>query len=394
MPRKEFVAFTRLDASDVNSFLMDQSVMTFADSAARDSAIPTPVEGMTSYLEDSNSLEVYDGSAWNTFNPSSGNAIINGAFEINQRNFTSSTSNVYGLDRWNLLADDGTNTYSVQQFTPGAAPVAGQEAKQHARVVVSGQTLASARALLRQPIEGVRTFAGQNVTFSFWAKAGSGTPFIAVAISQVFGSGGSPSAAVTVTTSKQQISTTWNRYVFNFTIPSIAGQTIGTNNDDVLYPAIWFSGGSDRNSITDSMGIQNNTFDIWGVQLEAGTVATPFRRNANSIQGELAACQRYYYQVASGLNAALGIAVNISTTLTTNVIYLPVEMRALPTLIQTTGTSYYRVNQVNYNSFTAIDQQTTKISEIYVTGSGLTTGLSGMSRCNNALASIAFSAEL
>jgi hypothetical protein len=64
MPRKEFDAFTRLDASDVNTFLMDQSVMTFAGPAARGSAIPTPVEGMLTYLENSNTYESYTGSAW------------------------------------------------------------------------------------------------------------------------------------------------------------------------------------------------------------------------------------------------------------------------------------------------------------------------------------------
>jgi hypothetical protein len=64
MPRKEFDAFTRLDASDVNTYLMDQSVMTFASSAARGSAIATPVEGMVTYLEDSNDLSLYNGSAW------------------------------------------------------------------------------------------------------------------------------------------------------------------------------------------------------------------------------------------------------------------------------------------------------------------------------------------
>jgi hypothetical protein len=64
MPRKEFEAFTRLDASDVNSFLMDQTVMSFAGTAARGSAIPSPVEGMTTYLEDANFYESYTGSAW------------------------------------------------------------------------------------------------------------------------------------------------------------------------------------------------------------------------------------------------------------------------------------------------------------------------------------------
>jgi len=72
MPRKEFVAFTRLDASDVNSFLMDQSVMTFADSAARDSAIATPTEGMFTYLQDTKTLEFYDSVDWVAVIPDGG----------------------------------------------------------------------------------------------------------------------------------------------------------------------------------------------------------------------------------------------------------------------------------------------------------------------------------
>jgi hypothetical protein len=64
MSRKVFTAGEVLAAADVNSFLMDQSVMSFAGSAARESAIPSPVEGMVSYLEDSDVLSIYDGSAW------------------------------------------------------------------------------------------------------------------------------------------------------------------------------------------------------------------------------------------------------------------------------------------------------------------------------------------
>jgi hypothetical protein len=62
MPRKEFESFTRLDASDVNTFLMDQTVMTFAGTAARGSAIPTPTEGMVTYLADTDSFEFFDGT--------------------------------------------------------------------------------------------------------------------------------------------------------------------------------------------------------------------------------------------------------------------------------------------------------------------------------------------
>lgn len=53
-----------LAAAEVNTYLMEQSVMVFADSAARTSAIGTPTEGMLSYLKDTNAVEYYDGSAW------------------------------------------------------------------------------------------------------------------------------------------------------------------------------------------------------------------------------------------------------------------------------------------------------------------------------------------
>lgn len=62
--RKTFQQFEFATAADVQGYLMDQSVMVFADSAARGSALGTAVsEGMVSYLKDTDSLEVY-GTAW------------------------------------------------------------------------------------------------------------------------------------------------------------------------------------------------------------------------------------------------------------------------------------------------------------------------------------------
>jgi len=62
--RKVFAANEVLTAADVNGYLMDQSVMVFADAAARTAAIAAPSEGMASYLIDTSSFEIYDGSAW------------------------------------------------------------------------------------------------------------------------------------------------------------------------------------------------------------------------------------------------------------------------------------------------------------------------------------------
>jgi hypothetical protein len=63
MPYKNFTPSELLSA-DVNTYLMNQSVMTFDNASARSSALTLPVEGMMSYLKDSDTLWIYNGSAW------------------------------------------------------------------------------------------------------------------------------------------------------------------------------------------------------------------------------------------------------------------------------------------------------------------------------------------
>ena len=64
MPRKVFTAGEVLTSADVNEYLMDQAVMSFAGTAARGSAIGTATEGMLTYLADSDSFEFFDGSSF------------------------------------------------------------------------------------------------------------------------------------------------------------------------------------------------------------------------------------------------------------------------------------------------------------------------------------------
>ena len=66
MPRQVFTAGEILTAASMND-LSDATVMVFDDSAARGSAIPSPSEGMVTYLKDTDSVEVYDGSAFGPF---------------------------------------------------------------------------------------------------------------------------------------------------------------------------------------------------------------------------------------------------------------------------------------------------------------------------------------
>jgi hypothetical protein len=56
-----------VNASEFNTYIMEQTVMVFADSSARDSAISSPSEGMFVFLKDTNTLQFYNGSAWTNF---------------------------------------------------------------------------------------------------------------------------------------------------------------------------------------------------------------------------------------------------------------------------------------------------------------------------------------
>jgi hypothetical protein len=276
-----------------------------------------------------------------TLYPAGRNKVINGDFNVNQRNFTSTTtSGTYGFDRWLYGYVDGTVTYTPQTFTPGAAPVAGYEGSTFAQLAVSGQTLTTAQSQINQRIESVRTLAGQTAIMSFWARATSGTPKVLVNIAQIFGTGGSPSATVQVQATAQTISTSWARYEFTVAIPSISGKTLGTTaGTDYLAAQIFVSGGSA--STAPSLGIQNSTFQIWGVQLESastGSTASPFQTASGSIGGELALCQRYYFRENFDAQTLYGIFATgsaASTTVANLVQPFPVNMRVKPAVLET-----------------------------------------------------------
>jgi hypothetical protein len=306
--------------------------------------------------------EVLRAADVNEYLTSSQNLIINGAFEINQRAFTSTTtSGTLGFDRWRLINAGGTATYSAQTFTPGEAPGEGYEFKNFARIQTVGQSGTTVQTTLRQYIEDVRTLANQTATLSFWAKANSGTPKIAVEVFQNFGTGGSPSSNVDIYVNQFTLSTSWARYSLSFEVPSIIGKTFGTNNNDYLGLNLWVSAGSNFDARTGSLGVQNNTFDFWGVQLEEGSTATPFSRNANSIAGELAACQRYYQQI-SGSFAEVSSGAYYSTTTFFSIRPIP-EMRTVPTV---TGVSAGSVRV--YTAGVGRDATSTTYSSTSTTG--------------------------
>jgi hypothetical protein len=253
------------------------------------------------------------------------NKIINGDFSINQRSFTSTTTdNSFGFDRWQAAFSGATATYSSEAFTPGAAPVAGYEGSNFARLAV---TVGNDNCRLQQKIEDVRTFAGQTVTLSFWAKGTNPTTEgnLTASLVQAFGSGGSSPVTLSQTF---VLTANWTRYSLTFAVGSLSGKTIGTSSalEVKLEQATSIS--------TDAW-----TLDVWGVQLEAGSVATAFQTATGTLQGELAACQRYYWkQSASGVNNyfTAGGLVESSTSGWATLIP-PVTMRVTPTSVDYSG---------------------------------------------------------
>jgi hypothetical protein len=338
--------------------------------------------------------DAIDTSLWNVgYGQAGKNKLINGDFRINQRNFTSVTTNgAFSFDRWVQSFSGGTVTVTPQTFTAGAAPVASYEGINFARIDVTGQSATNNYAFYAQKIEDVRTFANQTVTVSFWAKAGSGTPKVSIEADQQFGSGGS--ARVTTYGGQITLSTSWARYSVSFAIPSISGKTIGTSS--FLGLNLWTSAGSDFNSRTGSLGIQTATIDFWGVQAEYGSKATPFQTASGSIAGELILAQRYYYRntAAAQYNVYYSGAAR-STTLTYGWVQYPVEMRIAPTAVDYSNVAVwdYPENAFTISALTLV-QNSKYTGFVAATTTGLTASRPYYLLANTSSSYIGFSAEL
>jgi hypothetical protein len=246
------------------------------------------------------------------------NKIINGDFGIWQRGTTLTYTNAalnYLPDRFFSWVSGTQNvTISQQTFTPGTAPVAGYEGQYFMRNTVTSVSGQSIQAV-GQRIEDARTLAGQTATFSFWAKADASRTYTTRFI-QNFGSGGS--SEVGISGGSHSVTTSWQRFTVTVSIPSVSGKTIGTSS--YLQPLV------------DGPANTANVLDTWGWQLEAGSTATPFQTATGTLQGELAACQRYFNRLVSGAQRSIGIAAAYSTTSSEQSIPLLVEMRTAPSL--------------------------------------------------------------
>ena len=283
------------------------------------------------------------------------NRIINGDMRIDQRNAGASvtpTATAYTLDRWQATVS-ASSKFSVQQNAGSVTPPVGLTKYLGCTSLSAYSVGVDDYFMMRQAIEGF------NIADLGWGTANAQPVTISFRVySSLTGTFG---GAIENNASNRS-------YPFSYTVSAsntwetktvtIAGDTAGTwetNNGIGLILAFGlgvgttYSGtagawGSTRyfsaTGATSVVGTNGATFYITGVQLEVGSVATPFERRPYGT--ELSLCQRYYQQLelnATGsadfkyMDAARGAAFNAS-------IVYPVEMRTSPT-IAFTGTQTY-----------------------------------------------------
>jgi len=255
------------------------------------------------------------------------NPIINGGFDVWSlgSSITLSTHLQRICDGWNYDWNGslGGGNISVQQisptlYQPGFSPRYGARVRQ--TVAGSGTTFRD----FSTHIEGARTFAGEQVTISFWAisNSGSSVTMTAVKTEQYFGSGGAPSAPKFNTSAPIIIGTSWQRYSVTFTMAALTGVIMGNNADDTLNVILTLP--------------LNQTFDITfaNVQINRGSQAAPFEYADPAVI--TARCRRrlfssYEDQTRPGTATKSGCVAFMATQ--ANMLYtisIPNGMRSVP----------------------------------------------------------------
>ena len=266
------------------------------------------------------------------------NRIINGDMRIDQRNAGASVTGndgVFPVDRFKFRATQASKL-TGQQSTTSAVGFKNSLAvtSSSAYSVASGDFFAIQHGLegLNMADFGWGTSNAATVTLSFWVRSSLTGTFGG----SVYNGAGSRSYPFTFTISSAN--------TFEYKTITISGDTSGswaTDNSVGLYLNFGLGCGStysgtsgawassvylSATGATSLVGTSGATFYITGVQLEAGSVATPFERRPYGT--ELALCQRYY-QVGDIHLLAAGTSSGDGTVL------LPVQMRANPSYTYT-----------------------------------------------------------
>jgi hypothetical protein len=317
------------------------------------------------------------------------NFVINGGMDIWQRGTSvASTGNTYTADRFQTWSIGGAATTTSRQTTSDTTNL--PSIQYCARVQRnSGQTITSAIAY-QSTIETINSIplVGKTIVISFYARAGSNFSATSNALTFLvaYGTGtdeniASFTGSATVVSSTATLTSTWQRFQATATVPTTA--------TELAFQSYYTPTGT---------ASTNDYFEITGIQLELGAIATAFSRTGGNIQGELAACQRYFYQFATGATKAIGLGAYNTTTEAYTAVDFPVTMRTTPTLSATTGTNYYRFQRSgssdDFNSLTMEAAHTNGTWLYNNTEMSGTAGVAGVMKTQDAASSLAFSAEL
>jgi hypothetical protein len=212
------------------------------------------------------------------------NKIINGSFDIWQQGttVTYSTSGTYTADQWQNEFDGAGSTRAVSRTSYVGGPLeTAMPTKYYATVACSVAGSGATFNNFIQRIEGVNTLHNGQVTISYWVYNAGSAYTQAILIRQYFGTGGSPSASVDVSTTVDLNAASWTLVKKTITLAdAITSKAYGTNNDDHLLIGL-------------SLPLnQTYTFAFSNVQLERGAVASKFE--VEPFYETLRKCQRYY----------------------------------------------------------------------------------------------------
>jgi hypothetical protein len=322
------------------------------------------------------------------------NPVLNSGFDIWQRGTTSTAigSGTFLADRWQSaragFAANGSQSRQVTGDTTNLPNI-----QYCLRVQRDSGTTGTAYITMGQNIETVNSipYAGKTVTLSFYARAGANFSATSSILGAELASGtGTDQNLVTSgtltgidrTTENKTLTTTWQRFTITKAVASTATQ---------LAMQFYFTP-------TGTAGA-SDFFEITGVMINVGSAAYPFRRTTGTIQGELAACQRYYYRTGGdALYQALAMGRASSTTNIQAFFQVPVTLRVgassveFSTLVGSAGTSGVQAVTsltINQTGKTMIDLSVTSSGAVYVNGS------TGQIQTNNSLSGyLAVSAEL
>jgi hypothetical protein len=335
-------------------------------------------------------------------NLSSNNAVLNSSFNVWQRGtsgFTPSTGSSatgYSADRWFLVrAAFAAGSTVSRQLTGDTTNL--PNIQYCARVQRDSGNTSTAAVGMSQSFETMNSipFAGKTVTLSFYARkgadySGTATGFAGVVVS---GTGTDQNASLGYTGFSSvasatpsagglaSLTTTWQRFTATGTVPTTSKE-ICVSMDFIP---------------TGTAGA-NDYVEVTGVQLELGNVATPYQPNQSTYQAELAACQRYYLNIARGTGKTLGIVSYYNASSLHLGVSYPVEMRTAPTIDQVAGTNYFGVFNDgatrNISGSWTLADVSTRATRIYATSDTAATGQAGFATSTNANAVLALSAEL